>query len=183
MLKVQVKGAASKIDQIFRFDKELWRDTTREIRQAGDAIAKDAATRMPGYPLRNWGSWFEYGSQRSLSYDSGAAKRITTSVRSRESLGLRVIKTKTGFSKGNAAGAIYGLAGSSSEPTRSSHPAGAVRSRNFKKAMNRRQGGSLDARNGQMWPRALTPAFYVHRDKVRKQIGAAVERAVAQVNR
>jgi hypothetical protein len=182
MLKVQVKGAASKIDQIFRFDKQLWRETTRDIRKAADDIGRDASARMPGYPLRNWGRWIQTGSTRQLSYESGSAKRITTSVRSRETFGLRVITTKTGFSRGNAAGAIYGLAGSV-DGSKSSHPAGPTRSRNFKRALNRAHGGSTGARNAQIWPRALTPAFYVHRDKVRAQIAALVERAVAQVNR
>jgi hypothetical protein len=181
MLKVQVKGAAAKIDQIFRFDKEIWRETTKDIRSAGNAIARDASGRMPGRPLSNWGRWVDSRSGRSLFYDSGAA-RINTSVRSRETAGFRNITTKTGFSRGNAAGAIFGLAGSVSG-TQSVHPAGVARSRNFKNALNRRYGGSTGARNAQIWPRALTPAFYVHRDKVRAQIGAAVERAIAKVNR
>jgi hypothetical protein len=181
MLNVQVKGAASKIDQIFRFDKTVWRDLTKEIRQASSSIARDAAARVPSQGLSNWGPWTDARSGRSLFFDGGSASRISTSVRSRETAGFRNIKTKTGFSRGNAAGAIFGLAGSV-EGTQSLHPAGRVRSQNFKRALNRKHGGTIGSRNSQIWPRALTPAFYLHRDKVRQEMGAIVERAVAQVN-
>jgi hypothetical protein len=181
MLRVEVKGSATKIDQLFRFNKTVWKDMTGEIRSAGQAIARDAAARMPSQPLRNWGGWVDARSGRNLTYETNAARRISVSVRSRETAGFRDIKLKVGFSRGNAAGAIFGLAGSV-QGTKSMHPAGVIRSRNFKRALNSRHGGSVGARNSQIWPRALTPAFYLHRDKVREQFGAAVERAVAQVN-
>lgn len=178
-MKVEVKGAARKIDQIFRFDKTVWREMQKGVRDAGKSVASDAAGRMPGTGLSNWGLWFSNG--RNLSYEGGAA-RMSVSVRSRETQGLRVIGAKVGFASGNAAGAIFGLAGS--EPgTKSTNPGGAARSRNFKAALNRRQGGGFSVRRSQFWPRALTPAYYAKGPQARDHIGQAVERAVAAVNR
>jgi hypothetical protein len=178
-VKVEVKGAARKIDQIFRFDKAVWRDMQKGVREAGNSVASDAAGRMPGQPLRNWGLWFSDG--RNLSYEGGV-RRMSVSVRSKETQGFRQVKAKVGFASGNVAGAIYGLAGS--QPgTKSTHPAGPVRSRNFKAALNRRQGGGFGVRRSQFWPRALTPAYYAKGPQARDRIGQAVERAVAAVNR
>jgi hypothetical protein len=181
-VKVKVEGAARKIDMIFRFDKELWKTTQKEVREAGRSVQSDAVSRMPAMGLSRWGLWWEFGRGRDLSYSNGGAKRISVSVRSKEKSGFRRIKAKIGFSSGNAAGAIFGLAGSQSG-TLSSHPAGVIRSKNFKTAMNRAHGGSLGARRNQTWPRALTPAYYAKGPQAKQRIGAAIERMIAAVNR
>jgi hypothetical protein len=175
-MRVKVEGVARKIDAIFRFDKDAWKVTQKEIRAAGQSVQADAVGRMPSMGLTNWGLWNNNG--RYVSYD-GSAKRISVSVRSREKMGFRRVKAKVGFASGNAAGAIFGLAGSV-PGTRSKFP---QRSANFKAAMNRRHGGSMGARNNQSWPRALTPAYYAKGPQAREKIGAAIERMVASVNR
>jgi hypothetical protein len=178
-MKVKVKGAARKIDMIFRFDKELWKNTTQIIRASGGEVASDAKSRIPAQGLTNWGLWWEFPRGRDLSYDSGRVQAISVSVRSRQVQGFRRIKAKVGFSKGNAAGAIFGLAGSV-PGTQSQFD---FRSDNFKRAMLRKHGGSMGARNNQTWPRALTPAYYAKGPRARERIGAAIQRMVNAVNR
>jgi hypothetical protein len=180
-VKIKVKGAARKIDMIFRFDKDLWKTMQKEVRQAGDLVRSDAIGRMPAIGLSRWGLWTEFGRNRNLAYEGGV-KRIGVSVRSKERSGFRRIKAKVGFSSGNAAGAIYSLAGS--QPgTLSIHPAGPTRSQNFKSALNRSHGGSLGSKGNQTWPRALTPAYYAKGPQAKEKIGAAVQRMIAAVNR
>jgi hypothetical protein len=178
-MKVKVEGAARKIDMIFRFDKELWKTMQTEVREAGKLVQADASSRMPSAGLTRWGLWFDAQSRRDLSYDASIAKRISVSVRSKEKMGFRRIKAKVGFASGNAAGAIFGLAGSV-PGTKSKFP---ERSRNFKQAINRQQGGSLGARRNQTWPRALTPAYYAKGPQAKDRIGAAMERLISAVNR
>jgi hypothetical protein len=178
VMQVKVQGAARKIDLIFRFDKDLWKQTQAEIRAAGQSVQADAVQRMPSQPLSGWGPWFDRQRNRDLTYVSSSAKRISVSVRSKEKAGFRRVKAKVGFSSGNAAGAIFGLAGSVSG-TKSLFP---ERSRNFKESLNRKHGGTMGARNSQMWPRALTPAYYAKGPQARERIGAAIERMVAKVN-
>jgi hypothetical protein len=176
-MRVKVTGAAQKIDQIFRFDKNAWKVMQAGVRAAGSAVQKDAQARMPSIGLTKWGMWDADG--RDLSYDAGQAKRITVSVRSREVLGFRRVKAKVGFASGNAAGAIFSLAGVNPGTT-SRYP---QRSRNFKTAMNKEHGGAVGMKRNQTWPRALTPAYYAKGPQAREQIGAAIERMVAQVNK
>lgn len=178
-MQVKVEGAARKIDMIFRFDKELWKKTQAEVRDAGRVVQADAVSRMPSQPLSNWGPWFDRQRNRDLTYTSAGAKRISVSVRSKERAGFRRVKAKVGFSSGNAAGAIFGLAGSV-PGTKSLFP---QRSKNFKQAINRAHGGTMGARGAQMWPRALTPAYYAKGPQARERIGAAIERMVQSVNR
>jgi hypothetical protein len=181
-VKVKVTGAAQKIGQIQRFRQDIWKDMQKEVKSAAQLVANDAKGRIPGQGLSNWGAWTDYKSKRDLSFGSSAASGITVSFRSKEIQGFRRIKAKVGFSKGNAAGAIYSLAGSK-PGTLSTHPAGAARSAGFKRAINRKFGGSFTTRNSQQWPRALTPAFYAKGPQARIKIGQAVERAVAKVNK
>jgi hypothetical protein len=174
-MRVKVEGSARKIDLIFAFDKQLWKEMQKEVRSAGQLVQRDAIARMPAMGLSRWGLWFARG--RNLSYESGV-KRISISVRSKETAGLRRVKVKIGFASGNAAGAIFSLAGSKSGKG-SDYPA---RSANFRTAMNREHGGSVGMRGNQTWPRALTPAYYAKGPEARQKIGAAVERMIARVN-
>lgn len=178
-MKVKVEGAARKIDMIFRFDKDLWNTTQIEVRRAGRDVASDAKARIPTQGLTNWGAWLEFPRNRDLSYNSGRVQVVTVSVRSKETKGLRRLKAKIGFGRGNAAGAIFGLAGSVAK-TQTEFPG---RSANFKKQMNIAHGGSIGSRNSQTWPRALTPAYYARGPQARIKIGAAIERMIAKVNR
>ena len=177
-MRVKVEGAARKIDLIFRFDKDLWKNTTQIIRASGREVASDAKARIPANGLRNWGLWWEFPRGRDLSYQSGRVQAISVSVRTKEKAGFRRIKAKVGFSKGNAAGAIYSLAGS----VPGTQSAFDFRSDNFKRAMLRAHGGSMGSRGNQIWPRALTPAYYAKGPRARERIGAAIEHMIARVN-
>lgn len=180
---IEVKGSAAVTEAIFRLDKQLWRDMQKEVKAAGNVIVNEAAINMPDRPLRNWGKWIEFsGRDKSLWYEKPAASRFKASFRSKSVGGFRQVFTTVGASKGNAAGAIFLLAGSV-DSTRSKHPAGAVRSANFKRALNKKHGGSFSARRNQTWPRVLGPLYYKHRKQVAQEIGQAVERAVATFNR
>jgi hypothetical protein len=178
-MQVKVEGAARKIDLIFKFDKDLWKTMQKEVRSAGQSVQADASSRMPSAGLTRWGVWFDAQSGRDLSYNSGQANRISVSVRSKETMGFRRIKAKVGFASGNAAGAIFGLAGSV-PGTKSIYPA---RSQNFKNALNQQHGGSVSTRRSQTWPRALTPAYYAKGPQAKERIGAAIERMISAVNR
>jgi hypothetical protein len=182
-MEVEVRGAAAVVEAIFRLDKELWRELQKDVRKAGQTISTEAAQNMPAQPLRNWGKWIEFsGRDKSLWYEMPAAGRFSTSFKSRSTRGFRQVSATVGPAKGNAAGAIFLLAGSV-DGTKSKHPQGAQRSARFKRALNNRYGGSPGARGNGTWPRVLGPLYYKHRAKVSREIGQAVERATSKFNK
>jgi hypothetical protein len=183
MFQVEVRGAAAVTEGIFRLDKEVWRDLQKDVRKAGEVIAVEAGQNMPGRPLTNWGKWIEFsGRGKSLWYEGSSVRSFRSGFRSKSKQGFREVSAVVMPSSGNAAGAIFLLAGSVGS-TRSRHPAGGVRSANFKRALNRRHGGSTSARGNGTWPRVLGPLYYKHREKVRKEVGQAVEHAISRFNR
>ena len=176
-MEVQIKGAAAKIDAIFRFDKALWRDMQREIKGAAELVASDARSRVPSSGIMSrrsgftgWGKWIS-GTGRSLSYDAGEVRgSIKPRARSRSSAGFRQALAVVEITK--PAGAIFALAGSQN---RSGHP--------FNTTINRQQGGSTMMRGNQFWPRLLTPARYSKGTEAASKIGEIIERGVNQINR
>jgi hypothetical protein len=181
--EIEVKGAAAVVEAMFRLDKELWRELQKDVRKAGQEAAMEAGQNMPSKPLSNWGKWIEFsGRGKSLWYEMPGAGKFTSSFRSKSTSGFRQVYSVVGPSKGNAAGAIFLLAGSV-DRTASKHPQGAARSRRFKAALNSRHGGSPGARGNGTWPRVLGPLYYKHRDKIGKEIGQAVERATTRFNK
>jgi hypothetical protein len=181
--EIEVKGAAAVVEAMFRLDKELWRELQKDVRKAGQTISTEAAQNMPARPLRNWGKWIEYsGRDKTLWYEMPAAGRFTSSFRSKSTRGFRQVFTTVGPAKGNAAGAIFLLAGSVTG-TKSKHPQGRKRSENFKAALNNRYRTSPGARGNGTWPRVLGPLYYKHRAKVSREIGQAVERATSKFNK
>jgi hypothetical protein len=181
-VQIEVRGAAAKIDAIFRFDKTIWRDMQREVKDAAGDIAKEAGSNMPTRPLRNWGKWIEAsGRSRNLWYEQSAARKFRSGFRSQARGGFREVSAIVTPSSGNAAGAIFLLAGSVGG-TKSRHPAGAVRSANFKRALNRKHGGSSASRGNRTWPRVLSPLYYKHREQAAIKIGEAVQRAISKFN-
>jgi hypothetical protein len=183
MFQIEVRGAAAVTEGIFRLDKEVWRDLQKDVRNAGKVIAVEAGQNMPSQPLRNWGKWIEFsGRGKSLWYEGSSVRAFRSGFRSKSTQGFREVSAVVMPSGSNVAGSIFLLAGSV-ETTQSKHPAGPVRSRNFKRALNRRHGGSAAARGNGTWPRVLGPLYYKHREKVRKEVGQAVERAIARFNK
>jgi hypothetical protein len=182
-MQIEVRGAAAVTEGIFRLDKGVWRDLQKDVRKAGQVIATEAGQNMPAQPLRNWGKWIEFsGRGKSLWYEGSSVRSFRTGFRSKSTRGFREVSAVVMPSSGNVAGSIFLLAGSV-DTTQSKHPAGAVRSRNFKRALNRRHGGSFAARRNQTWPRVLGPLYYKHRKKVREEVGKAVEHAISRFNK
>jgi hypothetical protein len=175
-MKVKVEGAAAKIDAIFRFDKELWRDMQREIKSAAELVAADSRSRVPsagimssGSGSTGWGNWSS--GDRMLSFDRGAVSGgIKARARSRNRGGFREARGQVDLT--TPAGAIFALAGSRN---RSGHP--------FNTTINRQNGGSPSMRRNQFWPRLLTPARYAKGTEAAEKIGTAIERGVDKINR
>jgi hypothetical protein len=176
-MRVRVEGAAAKVDAIFRFDKQLWRDIQREIKAAAESVAADARTRVPGsgiYSSRSgwtgWGKWIS-ASGRNLSFEQGpVAGGIKARARSRNRSGFREARGQVDIT--TPAGAIFALAGSRNK---SGHP--------FNTTINRQQGGSTGARRNGTWPRVLTPALYAKGPQASERIGKAIEDGVNDINR
>ena len=169
-MNVRVEGAAQKIEQIFRFDKELWTEIQRGVKDATSGIRSDAKAAYPESGLSNWGPWLTTNN-RDLSYDSSSVRAgVKSSFRSRRQSGFRTISGLV-YNK-NAAGAIYGLAGSRNKSGES-----------FNTNLNLKRGGSTSARGNGTWPRALGPAWSSNVDDARREIARVVEQAIAKVNR
>lgn len=178
VIKVEVKGAAAKIDALQRFDKTAWREIQRGVKKATAEITKDAESRVPPMGLiprragSGWGSWTESrGERRDLSYRAGDFK-FKTRFRSRVVQGFREVQGRAQLDTSSPAVAIFTLAGSKDK---SGHP--------FNANINKQTGTRKGARNVGMWPRLLTPAYYAKGPEAAKTIGALIEKAVADVNR
>lgn len=175
VMQVEVRGAAAKIDALFRFDKAAWRGIQRGVKQAAAAITQDASSRVPPMGLvprragSGWGKWMSGG--RDLSYHQSNF-RFKTKFRSRSRAGFREVQGQAVLDTSNAAVAIFALAGSRDA---SGHP--------FNRNINRQTGTRANARDVGMWPRMLTPAYYAEGPAAAETIGKIIEDAVNDVNR
>ena len=170
--QVRVEGAARKIEQIFRFDKDIWKEIQSGVKSATEGIVQEGRGTYPGdNALRTWGSWTTAKGGRDLSFDPARAKAgVRSRFRSRRRSGFRVISGQV-YNK-DAAGAIYLLAGSRDKTGEA-----------FNTNINRRRGGSTGARGDGTWPRALGPAWTNNVEQARDEIGRVVEEAIRKVNR
>lgn len=168
----KVEGADRMIERIKGFEKEVWRDLQKEVREASTDIVSDARAAVPARGLRRWGPWRVnrggVGGFRNTSGDrdyveskvkSGIRSQFRTK-RSSGSLGVlgRVVQA-------DAAGAIFTLAGSQN---RSGDP--------FNAHLNRKHGAGP-------WPRLLGPAWTDNVEDARDKIRKAVDDAARKVNR
>jgi hypothetical protein len=175
MMKVEVRGAAAKIDALKRFDKEAWRDIQKGVKTATDAVTQDAKARVPFMGLTpkrrgtGWGKWIYSRDGRDLSYDQGKF-RFTTRFRSKVKSGFRQVEGRAVLDKTDPAVAIFTLAGS---VNKSRHP--------FNRNINKQTGTKEGARNVGMWPRLLTPAWYAKGPEAAKEIGQLIQAAVNKV--
>ena len=176
VMQIKVEGAAAKIDAIMRFDKAAWRDIQKGVKEATDAITKDAQSRVPPMGLvprragTGWGKWTRRDGY-DISYDRSAFV-FKTRFKSRVRQGFREVKGQALLDKSEASVAIFALAGSQDK---SGHP--------FNRNINKQTGTRTGARNVGMWPRLLTPAYYAKGPEASKKIGALIEKAVNEVNR
>lgn len=171
-MKIQAVGAARKIEQIFRFDKDLWKEIQDGTKKAVEGIVQDGRSNYPSdNALSNWGKWIAKSSGRDLSFNPSSARSgIKSKFRSSNRQGFRQVRGQVVNS--NPAGSIYLLAGSRNE-------SGAF----FNDVINRKHGGKIGRPKDGTWPRALGPAWTKNVDVAREAISKVVQDAVAKVNR
>lgn len=159
---VEVKGVPELINQISKFDKEVYRILTKEVRQALSAVSKDAIARTPnGRAIKGWGPWIAERDGRDLSFNGADVKRGIQPQAVKRSKRGRVVRFSGRVITKTPAGAIFALAGSRG-------------SGQFEDALVRR--------NGNVWPRTLTPALYAKGPQAARDIEAAIKKAAANVN-
>jgi hypothetical protein len=168
-MKVEITGVATKIDAIFRFDKDLWKGIQRGVKDAAESVAADARSRVPSYGLGGtsgtggWGSWIAKSTGRDLSFDQGVIRKgIKTRFKSRYKSGFREVQGQAVNT--SPAAAIYMLAGSKNK---SGH--------RFNNVINTQQGKAP-------WPRAMTPAYYAKGPQASIEIGRLIEKAINDIN-
>jgi hypothetical protein len=174
-MQVKVEGAAAKIDAIFRFDKAIWKGIQKGVKDAAESVAADARGRVPSIAVHSfhspgWGKWTATGSRggvdssgRNLGFDQGEIRKsIKPRFRSRYKSGFREVQGQAIVN--SPAGAIYMLAGSQNKAKNK-----------FNQEVNAQHGKNV-------WPRAMTPAYYAKGPQARKDIGDLIERAIQQVN-
>lgn len=168
-MKVEVKGAAAKIDALFRFDKVVWAGIQKGVKEAAESVAADARSRIPAYGARGssgqggWGRWIAARDGRDLSYDQAKIRSsIKPRFKSQFKNGLRVVQGQAATT--SPAAAIFMRAGFEN---RSRH--------RFNTVINRQHGDGV-------WPRAMTPAYYAKGPQASRDIGALIEKAINDTN-
>lgn len=68
--KVEVTGLRQLVDALGEMDKAALRSLTKEVTQAGKAVASNAAGRVHSQPMSGWGRWDHGG--RDLGFNTGA---------------------------------------------------------------------------------------------------------------
>lgn len=164
---VEVTGLRQVMDALTEVDKKAARAITKEITDAGKAVASSAAAMISGQPVSNWGSWTESRRSRDLSFDVG---RVAAGFKvSKNNYRRRGVSAGIGWDvyQKDAAGAIFEVMGDGSRVTtkQGAHLVDTI--------VNRFPGKP---------PRILTPAYYKGmppdlQDKVRDQILAAAREA------
>lgn len=153
-LHVDVPQVPKLIERISAFNRDIYTDLQREVREAGAVIADSAKGMIPDRPLRNWGAW---GGR--LDWDASAVSgAIKSRFRTRRSSGTRYV---VGIVDTNSApGNVYALAGSQSQGPFSAQ---------------------LNGDFGTSFPRALGPAWTMHVDEARGKVQEAVDTAARRV--
>ena len=161
-LGVEVKGVPELINRISKFDKDVYRILTKEVRQALSSVAKDAIARTPnGRAIKGWGPWTAARDGRDLSFNGQDVKRGIKPQAVKRSKSGRVVKFSGRVITKTPAGAIFALAGSKTGGQ-------------FEDALLRKAGN--------IWPRTLTPALYAKGPQAARDIEAAIQKAAASVN-
>lgn len=161
-LGVEVKGVPELINRISKFDKDVYRILTKEVRQALSSVAKDAIARTPnGRAIKGWGPWTAERDGRDLSFNGQHVRRGIVPQAVKRSKSGRVIRFSGRVITKTPAGAIFALAGSKTGGQ-------------FEDALLRKAGN--------IWPRTLTPALYAKGPQAARDIEAAIQKAAASVN-
>ncbi len=187
-MKLEVDGAGRLVDELSRFEKEIYKILQKEVRQAAGLVAEDAKRRTPAKVLfgtrpfggqsAGWGKWSEtrgrtggFGavtfetSTRSLDWDETRVDRsIKAGARKRRVRGAGTVGIAGIVTINDPAGAIWSTAGGANP--------GGVNNRYFNPAIR--------ARYGEDYPRALKPALFDKGPQAREEIDHALERAQAR---
>jgi hypothetical protein len=79
--KVEVTGLRQLYDALGEMDKAAQKEITKQITQAGKAVAAEASYKVPSAnPLGNWGRWIDSATGRDLGFDPG---RVASSFKVR----------------------------------------------------------------------------------------------------
>jgi hypothetical protein len=173
-MELDVKGVAELVNRISKFDQDVYKILTKEVREGLTPIAQHARSNTPDQPLSNWGSWTETTGQ------SGQVGVVTmvTGTRDRSFSGASVRKgIKPQAIKRSKRGQVTKFSGR----VVTMSPAGAI----FAMAGSRTGGtfeNNLIRRWGRTWPRTLTDALYAEGPKAREAIEDAIDKAAEAVN-
>lgn len=184
MYDLEVDGASSLINRISRFDKDVYKTLTTEIRAATTVVRDDAQSLEPtGQALfgtingeqvsQGWGVWGEAGTGRNLGFD-GTASGLRT--------GMKVQVRKTSRQVGG--GRVYAVVGKVVAPK---SPAAAIFLLAGSKNPDRKAGwggnfnAELNRRYGTTFPRGLTTAWRRGHQVAAARIDRAIEAARAAI--
>jgi hypothetical protein len=158
---ITVAGVPELINRISKFDKDVYRILTKEVRQGLSAVAADAKSRTPnGRAIKGWGPWIAERDGRDLGFRGQDVKRGIVPQAVKRSKGGRVVKFSGRVITKTPAGAIFSLAGSKGGGE-------------FEQALVRN--------HGTLWPRTLSAALYSKGPQAARDIEAAIEKAAASV--
>lgn len=115
--RVEVTGLREVIDALNEVDKRAVRIITKRITDAGKSVVSSAQSLAPSEnPVSNWGTWFDSGSGRDLSYGPSTV-RSSYKLR-RNNYRRRGVSAGIGWDvyQTNPGGAIFELLGKGSTP-------------------------------------------------------------------
>lgn len=174
-VQLEVEGVNELVNRLAKFDKDVYKILTKEVRAGLADVSSYAKSITPGgRALRNWGPWnlttgsnAQVGSislvtgTRDLGFDGSQVKRGIKPRAVRRSRRGRVTSFSGQVVTTTAAGAIYALAGSkdTTDP--------------FNRHLNRKRGTT--------WPRTLTDARNVKGPKAAEAITEAIQKAAKAV--
>ena len=174
-IDLEVEGVNELVNRLAKFDKDVYKILTKEVREGLGDVASRARTLTPGgRALRGWGPWnlttgqtAQVGSislvtgSRDLGFQSSSVRRGIKPTAVRRSQRGRVTSFSGMVVTRTAAGAIYSLAGSRDQTD------------SFNKFLNRKRGTTF--------PRALTDARNIEGPKAAKAITKAIRKAAKAV--
>ena len=159
-MRFKAEGVAELVNRISKFDQDVYKILTKEVRAALTPIAEHARRNTPDRPLSNWGPWIASDTGRDLGYTGSQVRRGIKPQAVKRSRRGQVAKFSGRVVTMTPAGAIFALAGSKS---------------------GGRFEDLLNDRHEKRWPRTLSDALYAEGPKAAKDIEEAIQKAAAAV--
>lgn len=166
------------LNNLKKLDEDVAKALDTKMKQAARVVRKEASSLLgkQSPPLSNWGkySWIEQDRDqgRDLQWQTGAARRGLSIGGPRSKKSGVFISYGVSVEQRNAQGAIFELAGGSSQPYRGRRGGGSMLMR--QNLRNRRGDGP--------YPRTLYPAYYAGMGEAREMIERVVAEAERRVN-